>query len=71
MKPGELRRFDDTALSGTPDTRRVSGKTFMVVSEGPDSWNGYCVTILLDGALEAGWGYDWVNTHSEVINEAR
>ena len=71
MKPGELRRFDDTRLAGSYDTRRVAGKLFVIVAERADNLNGFCVDILLDGAVETSWGYDWVNIHSEVVSEAR
>ena len=67
MKPGELRKFDDMSDSGNYDSRRVSDKIFMVISEGMESEQD--VGILLDGVLESGWGYDWVNIHSEVICE--
>ena len=70
MKPGELRRFDDTRLAGSPDTRRVAGKIFVVVAERTDNLNGFCVDILLDGEVETGWSASWVNNHSEVVSEA-
>ena len=65
MKPGELRRFDDMSNSGNHDSRRVSGRIFMVIKEGMETEQD--VGILLDGVLESGWGYDWVNIRSEVI----
>lgn len=68
MKPGELRKFDDMSDSGSYDSRRVSGKIFMVIKEGMETEQD--VGILLNGVLESGWGYDWVNIRSEVISEA-
>lgn len=68
MKPGELRRFDDMTGDGSHVNRRVSGKLFVVVAEREDNLDGHRVDILLDGAVETGWGHDWVNIRSEVVS---
>ena len=71
MKPGELRRFRDSLIALGADY--VEGSTFMVLcvnesTEGESRW--WAVDILLDGGLEEGLGYFWVEDSSEVINEA-
>jgi hypothetical protein len=63
MKPGDLRRFKDdlnTTGAGGPE-----GRTFLVLQV-----RQMTVDILLDGGVEAGLGYFWVEDSSEHVDEA-
>jgi hypothetical protein len=72
MKPGDLRRFKDSLIALGAD--HVEGSTFMVLRVDEHVVKGgarYCVVdILIDGVLEEGLGYFWVEDSSEVINAA-
>jgi hypothetical protein len=67
MKPGDLRQFVDNmfALSPTDNTER---STFIVLKVTPFK-SGRAVDILLNGRLEVGLGYRWVEDNSEPLNE--
>lgn len=72
MKRGDLRRFRDSLIALGAD--HVEGSTFMVLDVA--TWqvlNGSpcpTVDILIDGGLEEGLGYFWVEDSSEALNEA-
>jgi hypothetical protein len=71
MKPGELRVFRDSSivLSPTDDFERG---TFIVLKVNPMYGTSVrTVDILLDGGIEEGLGYFWVEDNSEVLNESR
>ena len=70
MKPGDLRQFKD-GLTGSARTQSVAGRPFMVL-EAATTWNppALRVSFLIDGRIERGWGGDWVEQNSEVIDEA-
>jgi len=71
MKPGDLRRFRDSLIALGAD--HVEGSTFMVLDVA--TWQvltgtNTTVDILIDGGLEEGLGYFWVEDSSEAVNEA-
>ena len=68
MKPGDLRRFKDGFLKRLAEDHFV-GSTFMVlrVSSSTEA-SGRRVDILLDGMIEEGLGYFWVEDNSVVID---
>ena len=70
MKPGDLRRFKDDVgdAYGSPMTR-ITGRLLMVQEVFQSSGSSPTVTILIDGRLEAGWGYQWVKDNTEALNE--
>ena len=68
MKPGELRRFRDSLIALGAD--HVEGGTFMVLRVDPATERIRGVDILIDGHVDEGLGYFWVEDSSEVINEA-
>ncbi len=70
MKPGDLRQFKD-GLTGSARTQSV----FMVletatVAAAATTWTTNRVSFLIDGRIERGWSGDWVESNSEVLNEA-
>jgi hypothetical protein len=69
MRKGDLRRFrglDRLASHSSPSWEAVAGRTFLVVSAtGEADW----MSFLIDGRLEEGWGYRFVQEHSEVISD--
>jgi len=72
MKPGELRRFKDGFLKRLAGDHFVDS-TFMVlrVSSSPERRGVVevgTVDILLDGMIEEGLGYFWVEDSSVVID---
>lgn len=68
MKPGDLRQFvDSTIVLGTA-LDPGPGSTFIVLKVTPYK-SGRTVDILLDGRLEEGLGYLWVEDNSEALNE--
>ena len=74
MKPGDLRKFKE-GLTGSARTQSVAGRPFMVLETAwspgvATTWTTNRVSFLIDGRLEKGWGYNWVEQHSEVIDEA-
>jgi len=68
MQPGDLRRFRDDMI-GSMGPR--PGSTFMVLRVNAAREWPRTVDILLDGGLEDGLGYFWVEDSSEAIDEAR
>lgn len=70
MKPGDLRRFKDSLIA----RRRADGdegSTFMVLRVDPATrWPApsRCVDILIDGHVDEGLRYFWVEDSSEAIN---
>ena len=77
MKPGDLRQFKD-GLTGSARTQSVAGRPFMVletatVAAAATTWNppALRVSFLIDGRIERGWGGDWVESNSEVVDESR
>ena len=68
MKPGDLRRFRDSLIALGAD--HVEGGTFVVLRVDPATERIRGVDILIDGHVDEGLGYFWVEDSSEVINEA-
>ena len=69
MKPGDLRRFNDTlAVVGL----ELAGCTFVVleVNHNHAEARGGSVKLLIDGRVDEGWSRLWVLENSEVLNEA-
>ena len=69
MKVGDLRRFKE-GLTGSARCQQLRGHTFVVL-ETATSETARWVTFLIDGRIEGGWGGDWVESNSEVIDESR
>lgn len=69
MKPGDLRRFSDSMIVLSP-TDNYERSTFIVLKVTPFK-SGRTVDILLNGRIEEGLGYSWVEDHSKVLNESR
>ena len=70
MKKGDLRRFKDDMIGSMGP---FPGSTFMVLDVA--TWQvltgtNTTVDILIDGGLEEGLGYFWVENSSEALNEA-
>ena len=67
MKPGDLRRFHDSV------NPRLRGRPFVIleiiIPLGRTETFYYGVKFLVDNRVETG-SYEWVNGHSEVLNEA-
>ena len=68
MKPGDLRRFRDSLIALGAD--HVEGGTFVVLRVDPATERIRGVDILIDGHVDQGLGYFWVEDSSEVISEA-
>lgn len=70
MQPGDLRKFKE-GLTGSARTQSVAGRPFMIL-EAATTWNppALRVSFLIDGRIERGWGGDWVEQNSGVIDEA-
>ena len=69
MKPGDLRRFKGDMIGSMSDVL-VGGGTFVVLRVDPATERIRGVDILIDGHVDEGLGYFWVEDSSEVINEA-
>ena len=69
MKPGDLRKFKDRLFS-SPRAEQVAGRPFMVLEAATTETTSW-VSFLIDGRIERGWGGDWVEVNSEVIDESR
>jgi len=70
VKPGDLRRFKDDMIGSMGP---FPGSTFMVLDVA--TWQvltgtNTTVDILIDGGLEEGLGYFWVEDSSEAVSEA-
>jgi len=70
VKKGDLRRFKDDMIGSMGP---FPGSTFMVLDVA--TWQvltgtNTTVDILIDGGLEEGLGYFWVENSSEALNEA-
>ena len=70
MKPGDLRRFKGDMI-GSMSEVLVGGGTFVVLRVDPATERIRGVDILLDGHVDEGLGYFWVEDSSETINEDR
>ena len=76
MKPGDLRRFNDT-LGGDgyviATYLAFAGCTFVVleVNHNHAEARGGSVKLLIDGRVDEGWSRLWVLENSEVISETR
>ena len=70
MKPGDLRRFKGDMI-GSMSEVLVGGGTFVVLRVDPATERIRGVDILIDGHVDEGLGYFWVEDSSETINEAR
>ena len=68
MKRGDLCKFKD-ALD------ELDGRSFMVLevraAKLVEPRGDLRVDFLIDGRIETGWGYSWLQKHSEVLNAAR
>ena len=71
MKPGDLRRFNDTLGVDVALEDALAGCTFVVleVSHNHAEARGGSVKLLIDGRVDEGWSRLWVLENSEVINE--
>ena len=69
MKPGDLRRFKGDMIGSMSDVL-VGGGTFVVLRVDPATERIRGVDILIDGRVDEGLGYFWVEDSSEVISEA-
>ena len=72
MKPGELRRFRDSAVFPAAASETFPGRTFVILSvfgRHPGRMAGR-VEVLLDGKVLGPWGYPWVEQNTETISEA-
>ena len=65
MKPGDLRRFRDSLMAFGAD--HVEGGTFMVLRVDPATERIRGVDILIDGHVDEGLGYFWVEDSSEPL----
>ena len=65
MKPGELRRFRDSLIALGAD--HVEGSTFVVLRVDPATERIRGVDILIDGHVDEGLGYFWVEDSSEPL----
>ena len=67
MKPGDLRRFKD-------GKDELDGRSFMVLevraAKLVEPRGDLRVDFLIDGRIETGWGYSWLQKHSEALDEA-
>lgn len=70
MKPGDLRQFGESMIVlGATDADLWERRTFIVLNVKPYK-SGRTVDILMNGKLEEGLGYLWVENNSEPVNEA-
>ena len=69
MKRGDLRRFKGDMI-GSMSEDLVGGGTFVVLRVDPATERIRGVDILIDGRVDEGLGYFWVEDSSEVISEA-
>ena len=69
MKRGDLRRFKGDMI-GSMSEVLVGGGTFVVLRVDPATERIRGVDILIDGRVDEGLGYFWVEDSSEVISEA-
>ena len=72
MKAGDLRRFKDSAVFPLAAAKTFPGRTFLVlgiIDRVPGKRSGR-VELLVEGGIQKGWGYPWVEQNSEVLNEA-
>ena len=67
MKPGDLRCFKNFR-NGSARSLQLIGRPFMVLEVDPASPDARRMAFLVDGRLEKGWGYDWVESNSEAID---
>ena len=71
MKPGDLRRFKDSAVFPAAASETFPGRTFLVLNifdRVPGHRSGR-VDLLVDGGIKKEWGYPWVEQNSEAISE--
>ena len=71
MKPGDLRRFKDSAVFPLAAAKTFPGRTFVILGifdRHPGRTAGR-VEVLLDGKVLGPWGYPWVEQNSEALNE--
>jgi len=67
MKSGELRRFKDDMWSSAA-VSRCSGRPFMLLEvRSPVEW----VSFLIDGRVESGWGYTFVEQSSTSLEHVQ
>ena len=67
-KPGDLRQFVDNMFAVGDGRGIYESSTFIVLKVTPFK-SGRTVDILLNGRIEVGLGYLWVEDNSEAINE--
>ena len=69
MKPGDLRRFKDSAVFPAAAHETFPSRTFVILSvfgRHPGRTAGR-VEVLLDGKVLGPWGYPWVEQNSELL----
>lgn len=69
MKPGDLRRFKDSAIFPAAASSTYPSRTFVILSvfgRHPGRTAGR-VEVLLDGKVLGPWGYPWVQQNSELL----
>ena len=66
MKPGDLRRFKGDMIGSMSDVL-VGGGTFVVLRVDPATERIRGVDILIDGHVDEGLGYFWVEDSSEPL----
>ena len=69
MKPGDLRRFKDSAVVPAAASETFPSRTFVILSvfgRHPGRMAGR-VEVLLDGKVLGPWGYPWVEQNSETL----
>jgi hypothetical protein len=69
MQPGDLRRFRDSLIALGAD--HVEDGTFVVLRVYPVTEHIRSVDILIDGRVDEGLGYFWVQDNSEALNASR
>ena len=67
MQPGDLRRFKD-------GKDELDGRSFMVLevraAKLVEPRGDLRVDFLIDDRIETGWGYPWLQKHSEALDAA-
>ena len=72
MNPGDLRRFKEDTVFPLAAAKTFPGRTFLVlgiIDRVPGKRSGR-VELLIDGGIQKGWGYPWVEQNSEALSEA-
>ena len=70
MKTGDLRRFNDNLVTLSFE-ENYEGCFFTVLTVVSLYGDTPVVDILVNGRIEKEWGYQWVESNSEPLDEAR